>query len=656
MPDLTGQSLGRYHILEQLGEGGMATVYKAYDTRLERDVAVKVIRRGAFPPDQLERILKRFEREAKALGRLTHPNIVPVIDYGEHEGSPYLVMPYLPGGTLKQRLGKPKPWKKAVKLLIPVAEALEYAHSQGIVHRDIKPANILLMEQEQPMLTDFGIAKLLEAEEGNTLTATGVGIGTPEYMSPEQWTGHATAQSDIYSLGVVLFEMLTGVKPYTADTPPAIMLKQATEPLPRPTRLITDLPEGVEKVLLKAMAKAPEDRYASMSAFTAALEGLLSDSPQVEGTGEAGEQPVSDTDTMATLEQDAPGATVLQQGEEKTPQPKKPAGWESPPPPPQVKKKAWLPWALGGGGLLGFCILAAILIAVLYFKDQPANQASPSIASTISSESVVVLPTTAPTTSPTVGHATVYPKTPRLDVGSTWTRPADGMVMVYVPEGEFTMGSTGREPDEAPPHTVYLDNYWIDQTEVTNALYSRCVSAGGCNPPYDFSSYSRSSYYENSSYRDFPVIWVSWNDATAYCEWADARLPSEAEWEKAARGIDSSLYPWGNAPADCNLSNFGGPTGCIGDTSEVGSFPAGASVYGALDLAGNVWEWVTDWYDAYPGGDRGESEDYGTTVRVMRGGSWAADAEHARSAFRNWGDPALSSRALGFRCSRSTSP
>ena len=144
MSYLTGQSLGRYHILEQLGEGGMATVYKAYDTHLEADVAVKVIRTENLPPSSLDRALKRFEREAKALARLTHSNIVKVIDYGEQEGMPFLVMPFLAGGTLKQRLGKPMPWQEAVRLLIPVARALDFAHRQGMIHRDVKPSNILI--------------------------------------------------------------------------------------------------------------------------------------------------------------------------------------------------------------------------------------------------------------------------------------------------------------------------------------------------------------------------------------------------------------------------------------------------------------------------------------------------------------------------------
>ncbi|MBK9208189.1 MAG: serine/threonine protein kinase [Anaerolineales bacterium] len=170
MAGLIGQSFGRYEILELLGEGGMATVYKAYDTRLEREVAIKVIRRDAFPQDDMEMLLKRFEREAKSLGRLSHPNIVGVIDYGEFEGSPYLVMVYLPGGTLKERLGSPIPWRDAIQLILPIAHALEYVHDRNIINRDVKPSNVLMTEKGQPMLTDFGLVKLFgDKEKDSTL-------------------------------------------------------------------------------------------------------------------------------------------------------------------------------------------------------------------------------------------------------------------------------------------------------------------------------------------------------------------------------------------------------------------------------------------------------------------------------------------------------
>lgn len=284
MSNLAEQSIGRYHILEKLGEGGMATVYKAYDTRLERNVAVKVLRTDQFIPAQLEMVLQRFEREAKSLAKLSNPNIVNILDFGEHEGMPYLVMEYLPGGTLKKKLGQATPWQEAIHALLPVARGLAYAHKHGVIHRDVKPANILISEEDAPILTDFGIAKLLEGTEGQTLTGSGVGIGTPEYMAPEQGMGASDIdeRADIYSLGIVFYEMVTGRKPYIADTPMAVVLKQMTDPLPSPTGFIPDLPEGVEHILLKALAKEPENRYEDMNALIEAMEGVLSETQMVE--------------------------------------------------------------------------------------------------------------------------------------------------------------------------------------------------------------------------------------------------------------------------------------------------------------------------------------------------------------------------------------
>ncbi len=287
MQDLTGKSIGKYRIVEGLGQGGMATVYRAYDQQLERDVAIKLIRLEQFGPAVVEKMRLRFEREAKTLAKLTHPNIVNIIDYGEFEGIPYLVMPYLQGGTLKQYLGKPLSLEKAASLLTPIADALAYAHQKGIVHRDVKPANIMFTEGEQPMLTDFGIVRLLENEDGVTLTGTGMGIGTPEYMSPEQGLGHEVdGRTDIYSLGTVFYELITGQKPYTAITPMEIVLKQSTVPLKKPSLLVSNLGDRTDQILLKAMAREPAERYQTMKEFKdvlhrLSLESAISSPPPV---------------------------------------------------------------------------------------------------------------------------------------------------------------------------------------------------------------------------------------------------------------------------------------------------------------------------------------------------------------------------------------
>ena len=290
MTDLVGRKLGRYQLVEQLGEGGMAAVYKAHDTRLDRYVAVKVIRLGI---QHSEKFLKRFDREARALARLSHPNIVDIHDYGEEGNTPYLVMEYLPGGTLKEKMGRPISCQQAARTLLPIAEALAYAHQRDIIHRDIKPANILFSETNRPMLSDFGISKVAESEQqGTELTGFGVGIGTPEYMAPEQGQGiNVDQRADIYALGVVLYELLTGQKPFQADTPMGVVVKHISEPLPDPRTHIPTLPDQAAWAVCKALEKKAENRFSNMSEFAAVLR------------------------QMATLSADAPTTTLQKSGE-----------------------------------------------------------------------------------------------------------------------------------------------------------------------------------------------------------------------------------------------------------------------------------------------------------------------------------------------------
>jgi serine/threonine protein kinase len=387
MTDMIGANLGRYHILEQLGEGGMATVYKAYDTRLEREVAVKIIRREVFGSAMMDRVLKRFDREAKTLAKMTHANIVSVIDYGDYEGAPYLVLVYLPGKTLKSRLGAPMPYAGAARLLKPIADALDYAHQHGIVHRDVKPGNILFTESGTPMLTDFGITKILEDEDGQTLTGTGIGVGTPEYMAPEQAQGREVdGRADVYALGVVFYELVTGRKPYTADTPMAVIIKQATDPLPRPRQYVPDLPDRVEQVLFKALAKKPEDRYQSMAEFAAALGGLAVGTAVKYAIATSNEKGNSTSlvkmDRMVDTSESPTTDGVLTRDVKKIKH--------------TVKR---LPWIIAGS------IVFLLIIAVLIIQaNRGAIMTDPSV---ISVESVV--PTAINTPSPVVPTAIIIP-------------------------------------------------------------------------------------------------------------------------------------------------------------------------------------------------------------------------------------------------------
>lgn len=270
MNDVFGKKIGQYLLLELLGEGGMAKVFNAFDSRMERNVAIKVI----LPSKRSSKtFLEQFEMEAKALASLTHTNIVKVLNYGVENEQPFLVMEYIPGGTLKEAVTQKLPWQTAAAILAPIARALEYVHRQQIVHRDVKPSNILLQEDFQPMLSDFGILKLLENKDEKMSSAIGVGVGTPEYMPPEQGMGkEVDFRADIYSLGLVFYELVTGQKPFTADTPMAMVIKHVTDEIPRPTKIDRRIPPFVERAILRAVQKNPQDRYASMGEFADVLE------------------------------------------------------------------------------------------------------------------------------------------------------------------------------------------------------------------------------------------------------------------------------------------------------------------------------------------------------------------------------------------------
>jgi eukaryotic-like serine/threonine-protein kinase len=261
------------------------------------------------------------------------------------------------------------------------------------------------------------------------------------------------------------------------------------------------------------------------------------------------------------------------------------------------------------------------------------------------------LPPAAAATLPPLNTATPEaPAVPTLGAGSTLTREADGMRMVYVPAGEFTMGTDSGGSDERPARQVTLDAFWIDTTEITNRLYALCVAAGACTPPDRYESQTRPSYYDNPEFAAYPVVYVSALQAEAYCAWAGARLPSEAEWEKAARGTDGRVYPWGDPTPNSGLANL---NRMVGDTTPAGSYPAGASPYGALDMAGNVKEWVADWYEADyylqapPVNPTGPADG---SYQVLRGGSWFTSMNIARSTSRAGSLPTASSYDFGFRC------
>ncbi len=265
--------IGRYEIKAELGRGGMATVYRGYDPRFEREVAIKFLPPELIHSDPQFRV--RFEREAKIIAQLEHPSIVPVYDVGEENGQPYFVMRYMSGGSLSERI-KAGVFSvgDALKILEQIAPGMDEAHSKGIVHRDLKPGNILFTNKNVALISDFGIAKFTQGEAGN-MTGSAI-IGTPAYMAPEQAGGEAVdGRADIYALGVILYEMVTGKQPYKADTPLAVAIKHMTEPVPRILEANPSLPVWMEKVISTAMAKDRDDRFSTAVEMVETIKAFI---------------------------------------------------------------------------------------------------------------------------------------------------------------------------------------------------------------------------------------------------------------------------------------------------------------------------------------------------------------------------------------------
>ncbi len=360
---------------------------------------------------------------------------------------------------------------------------------------------------------------------------------------------------------------------------------------------------------------------------------------------------------------------------------------------------------------IGFTLSLCVLFAVLFSACSSSKASQPAASATLvatdlpptatlqaPTATMEVLPPTAtlppptptapstatlPPTATPLPSATPIPPTPTatatatLGIGSTRTIAIDQMVQVYVPAGDFIMGAKttdkdakqtiagGRAYPESPQQTVYLDGYWIDKFEVTNGQYALCVAAGGCKPPWVNSSYTYDKYYGNPEFANYPVIWVNWFKARDYCTWSGRRLPSEAEWEKAARGTDGRLYPWGNDPVDGTRANFC-DVNCTrsiafeaandgyADTAPVGSYPAGASPYGAMDMSGNVWEWVNSLIKPYPYDANDGREDLTSLdERAWRGGPWSNGIWWMRSSVRYRSVSWYQWYVLGFRCAAS---
>jgi serine/threonine-protein kinase len=693
---------GHYRIERLLGRGGFGFVYEARDTLLNEKVAIKELI-PALVGD--EAMLKRFLAEAKATMRLRHKRIVGTHNVFSEGGNYYIAMEYMPGGSLEERLREhgPLPMSEAVRIAAEVCEGLACAHEEGVVHCDLKPHNILFDATGQAKVADFGIAHVSgEMLTRSWMTPAGFVAGTLPYMSPEQADGvRDDPRVDVYAVGAVLYRTLTGC-PYLEfdqrETPGATadnVYRIRREPPQPPSTHTPRLPAWLDAAVLKALAKRPEERYANVEALRAAL-----------------------------LRQQMPAAALpstRQVPERRTPTPTPTSARQTPPGPSRssaaaARQKSALPtwfWpAVGGAAVLAVVLIVAIAtligggegprerpteeVAVVHTVRAPEpTEVAVAVEPEATRPVVVDIPVVAP--EPTEAAArTDTPEPPTADAART--RSKDGMEMVYVPAGEFTMGSTDADIDailaecsdcerdwftrEQPQHTVTLDAFWIDETEVTNAQYARFLNAlgghkGKCQGQDCIRTksenndshirYQGGQYVAESGYEDHPMIEVSWYGAQAYCEWAGARLPTEAEWEKAARGTEGRIYPWGNTfdSSKVNLCDrnceFDWRDSNADDgyarTAPVGNYSAGASPYGALDMAGNVWEWVADWYaeDYYANSPKSNPKGPNSgPSKVLRGGSWVNVWYYVRAAGRGTVSyPDLTYSDIGFRCAGS---
>ena len=614
MPLLPGELLNkRYRIVSLLATGSRGATYRAWDIKEQKQYAVKEYL------DPATTAQRSFRAEAQRLLRLEHPQLPTVRDHFSLDGiGQYLVSDYIDGVDLQSLLDQygPLPSDLVAAWLQAVCRPLAYLHEQEQLHLNIKPANIRLTPAGELFLVDTGLPGMGLAQQ-------------PEFGSPEQQTGQATtAVSDIYSLGATLYTLLTGQPPAAASK-----RESGLDDLTPARDLNPDVEPYLSIMATRAMSLRPDARYVSVATFAQALSRPTSSS-QREGLRRTGELPPPAP---------APANTFH------------PLRW----------KQRYVQMRVIGGLAVLLFLLVGVGLTIAYINSSDAFQSDEQIAATATIESAVIAALTAIAPTPTLPPA----PTPEPDpTPAPLIDEATGMRMLFVPAGSFRMGREAGENNEQPARFVALDSYYIDQTEVTNGQYRLCVEAGVCNPPASPGATYHGSYYNSQQYDNYPVIFVNWHMARTFCEWRGVRLPTEAEWEKAA-GYDPAtsikrLYPWGNefdgvrlnfCDANCTLAKrIAEYNDGHRDTAPVGSYPDGRSPLGMYDMAGNVMEWVNDWYDPrYYQNAPTDTNPMGPPqgeFKTIRGGSWLSSPEEVTVSRRFSFDPTVSRANLGFRC------
>ncbi|MEI7645832.1 MAG: SUMF1/EgtB/PvdO family nonheme iron enzyme [Chloroflexales bacterium] len=646
-----GDLIGRYRIQTMIGHGGFGVVYAVESLQ---QPGLRLALKETFDPASI----RSLQNEFTILQSLAHPTLPRYYEWFEHQGSGYLVMELVEGQNLEEILIRrrgPLPEPQVLGYAVQLCDVLSYLHTRQspILHRDIKPANIRLTPDGLIKLVDFGLLK----QGTQTTRMTMRGAVTLAYAPIEQYGGdgqHTDQRSDLYSLGATLYHLLSGQEPL-----PAGQRLATVDPLPALRQVNPAIAAHVSAAVTKAMQPLLDQRFLDVARFKAALLDATSGVQPVVGAT----IPIARPAAVATapIPPVASPPTPIQSN-----------------PPPVAKRSSPLPIFVG----VGLVVLVAVL-ALIFVGRGGQTAVQPTTVAAITAQPtdapiVAVLPTTEPTTPPPTTVPTAVPTTVPTDA----LIPLPDWVpeVVEVPAGSFLMGSTDQQiadevsqgadssiADEKPQHTLTLPTYWIGKTEVTNAQFRPFVEGDG---------YTNQTYWDSAGWQwrteqkrtkpgcwsdatwngdTQPVVCVTWYEAMAYTRWLSAQtgqtfnLPTEAEWEKAARGPDGRIYPWGNTwqAGRANSSEAG-----IGKTTPVGQYPSGASPYGALDMAGNVWEWTRSEYRPYPYNPTDGREDLHELTKklfTLRGGSYYNERTYVRCGARAWFNLYGGNDFVGFR-------
>lgn len=598
---------GRFVLQRRLGEGGMGQVFLAHDRLIDREVAIKFLNEELLGSASAR---ERMRQEALLLLQIDHPNVVRAFEVLQEDGRLGLVLEYMPAGDLARRLaGGPMPWRQAVEVMVSLLAGLQALHNRQLVHRDIKPGNILMAADGTPKITDLGVARDPSAR---MKTQTGMVIGTAEYMAPEQIQAVAVdARTDVYAAGIVLYEMLLGRTPFAglSDFDVRVAHVQAAPDL---GPLAGICPEPIVRALARALAKEPDARFETARGFSRALQqALTTPIASVAAAVAESTSPVRAAPPVESIA--APTAPVAA--------PKLPRGRSE--------------RLLAVGVVLILCGSGGAAWWWLDGKSAPAPS-PPSAAA--------ALPTP---TAPSAGPA---------PFDTRWVRVEGGVFdMVATVAGQ-----------SMPPRRVTLPTYELSKGEITNAEYTACVIAGACSMPH-YDDLTCNVLIGQKVVRGIapalfraperPVTCVSWAQAREFARWARARLPTEPEWEFAAR--DRGRYrttPWGDRLATCDRAviDDGGP-GC-GELGPAASCAKGAQGgLGLCDIIGNVFEWLEDGYSATYDGAPADGSPWlptASATKCLRGGSWRFKAAAATATFRGEGQPDDPGAGVGFRIAR----